>query len=151
MSSINKLSLDHNYAFKQAELLEKATLECFESRIKLSKKKYLKLVNPNKILFKIDLIAHFKFEEKVLFPVLIRKSKEVERVIKTLLSDHSMIMKRFTEFEDIEDYDLSIQVLNGLLQVLIFHSKTEEELFSSIQLSIDEITRINETAKALQF
>lgn len=151
MDSLKKLSVEHDDVFKRLQLFEKASLDCFENKKNLSKKEYLKIVTPCRTLFKTGLVAHFKHEEMAVFPILLGKSKMVAQTIRNLISDHSMMMNKFSEFESIEDYDLSIQVLSDLMKLLSNHAEKEEDFFSSIQLSNDEIIKIDEVAKALGF
>ena len=89
-------------------------------------------------------VSHFKHEEIALFPVLMMKSKTAEQITRNLIYEHKIMMDMFKEFEDIEDYDLSIKLLSGLMKYLSLHAKKEEDFFSTIQLTKDEVTRINE-------
>lgn len=149
LSSLKTLSLEHDDVFKRAHIFEKATLECFENKKNLSKEEYIKIVTPCKTLFKTGLSVHFKFEEIGLFPIIMGKSNEAKQKVRDLLSDHSRIMKRFSEFETIEDYNLSIQILNDLMKDLSFHAKNEENFFSTIHLSKDETKKIDDIANGL--
>lgn len=151
MDSLNTLSIEHNNVIYRAQLIEKAVIECLEQEKKINKKEYLKIISPSKILFKTGLSSHFKFEELFLFPLLINKSKITEKKVRKLISDHSIIMKKFREFETIKNYTLSIQMMNDLMNSLSSHAKTEDEYFSSIHLSKEETTKIEEVALGLGF
>lgn len=98
--------------------------------------------NVETVLFK-----HFKLEEEVLFPIL---DKKVESsTIQFLLIDHERIRNIFHEYlEYVQDFDHSIQLLKNFINYLNIHAKKEEEFFSSITLSDEELKQIDETARA---
>ncbi|MFC1754602.1 hemerythrin domain-containing protein [Thermoproteota archaeon] len=149
--SISKLSIKHDDVLKRVQIFENAALECFENKKNLSEKDYLKIVTPCRTLFKTGLASHFKFEEVALFPIIITKSSTSAKIVNTLISEHSMIMSKFYEFEKIEEYNLSIKLLKSLMNDLSFHAKAEEDFFSIIHLTKDEIIKIDEIAKDLGY
>lgn len=151
MSFLKILSSEHSDVLKRTQLFEKAALQCFENKKNLSKEEYLEIVTPCRTLFGAGLAVHFKFEEMALFPVIIRKSKEAEQTVRNLILDHKLMMRKFSEFEAVTDYNLSIQLLNGLMKDLAFHAEKEEGFFSSIHLSKDEAAKIDEVACALGY
>lgn len=82
-------------------------------------------------------------------PILIKKSLIAEHTVNNLLKDHLIILKKFQEFETIDDYNLSIQKMNDLMKGLSIHAKKEEDFFSTIKLTITEEAIIEEVVKSI--
>lgn len=95
------------------------------------------------------LFNHFKVEEEALFPVLQNRVKPL--TIENLLSDHKRIVNVFNEYlKCVDDFNRSFQLLKNLINYLDIHAKKEEELFSSITLSDEELKKIDSRAKLIQ-
>lgn len=95
------------------------------------------------------LFNHFKVEEEALFPVLQNRVKPL--TIENLLSDHKRIVNVFNEYlKYVDDFNRSFQLLKNLINYLDIHAKKEEELFSSITLSDEELKKIDSRAKLIQ-
>jgi len=95
------------------------------------------------------LFNHFKVEEEALFPVMQNKVKPL--TIENLLSDHKRIVNIFHEYlKYIDDFNRSFQLLKNLINYLDIHAKKEEEFFSSITLSDEELKKIDSMAKLIQ-
>ncbi len=145
------LVVEHADIYKRAQILEKASLEFLRSKKQLSREEYLSILKPYGNQFKTGLEAHFRIEETAIFPIFMAKSQTARRTIPKLISEHSWIMQRFKEFGDIEEYDISIQTLTDLMIGLSSHAKKEDEILSSIPLTQDEASRVNELARGIGF
>jgi len=75
----------------------------------------------------------------------------VPSIINNLLFDHERIVKEFNRIENVKDFDLSIQILKNLINYLNIHAKKEDELFSTIVLSNEELKRMDEKVKLMNF
>ena len=95
------------------------------------------------------LFNHFKVEEEALFLVLQNKVKPL--TIENLLSDHKRIVNGFHEYlKYVDDFNRSFELLKNLINYLDIHAKKEEELFSSVTLSDEELKKIESRAKLIQ-
>lgn len=144
------LVVEHADIYRHAQILEKASLEFLRSKRQLSREEYLS-IEPYRNQFKIGLEAHFRIEETSIFPILMAKSQTARRTIPKLISEHTWFMQRFREFEGIEEYDISIKTLTELMISLSSHAKKEDEILSSIPLTQDEASWVNELARGVGF
>lgn len=122
--------------------MERVTSNYRENVTLLAEEKNRNLVMFCKTFFDKYLLEHFIFEETILFPVIKLKSLESEQVVKSLILDHKYIMQTFSECKHIEEYDMLISILNGLMNRLSIHAKKEDGLLSSLNLTKEELTKI---------
>ena len=145
MSTIETLNEEHNEVFKKIQLIETVQIRSLRTTLD----KYPEFVKEFSQFVKTVLLYHFKVEEEALFPAL---KKIVEPlVIQNLLFDHENIVRVFREYlEHVKDFDLSIQILKQLLNYLDIHAQKEQRLFSSVNLSDEELKKIDEMAKLVK-
>lgn len=60
-------------------------------------------------------------------------------------------MIKFKDFENIEEYNLSLKLLKNLLNDLSFHANAEKDFFSLINLTEEEAIIIDEKTKFLGY
>lgn len=143
--------VDHIDMAKRAEILEATALDYFDNDKQLRKEEYHTIVTPCTSLFKNSLVKHFKVEETAIFPILIEKTQDARHTVRDFLSDHTMLMKMFSEYETTEDQNRSLRLLTDLMKDLSYHIGKEDEFFQSFMLSKNETTRIDELALKLGF
>jgi len=110
---------------------------------------YLQIIKPSRSFFKLRIAMHFRAEEKALYPILVKESPSSILIIKTMIAEHSEIMKKFVAFEIIVDYKQSIKALTDLMNDLSEHVRNEDELFSSINLSQEATTYFDNIAQKI--
>jgi hemerythrin len=70
--------------------------------------------------------------------------------IENLVSDHKRIINVFNEYlKYVDDFNRSFQLLKNLIDYLDIHAKKEEELFSSVTLSDEELKKIENRVKLI--
>lgn len=86
--------------------------------------------------FKIELIKHFKIEEKILFPLVKNLSYELDKLIEELLIEHQNFYEMIEKIEnDRHNYDVLLE-FGKFLESHI--RKEERQLFQMIQELADE-------------
>ena len=129
--SIIALSHDHHHGLMLAQLIKKGAPEYKGLPTDLAGK-----VNHVKESWEKDLKLHFENEEKILFPFVKGKDKEIDKLIEEILEEHKLIeslVKNLDTHSDIES------LLDHLGKTLENHIRKEErELFHKIQMSFGE-------------
>lgn len=101
--------------------------------------------NPNdkagyiKTHYETHLVKHFEKEEKILFPFVKGRDKEIDALIEELIKDHREIAKNILSINEAPDL---VEHLNGLGELMDQHIRKEErvlferipELFSEEEL-----------------
>jgi iron-sulfur cluster repair protein YtfE (RIC family) len=100
--------------------------------------------------YKSDLVKHFADEEKILFPAIINKSNEVDRLIKEIISEHRKMESLVSDLEKTHDLEIVLDELGTLLEMHI--RKEERELFPAIQerFSEEELGKIGEQLSSVK-
>jgi iron-sulfur cluster repair protein YtfE (RIC family) len=94
--------------------------------------------------YKSELVKHFKDEEEILFPSVLRKNEKVDSLIKEVISEHRKLESLVNELEKTNQLE---NVMDELGQLLEKHIRKEERvLFVEIEniLSDDELKIIGE-------
>jgi iron-sulfur cluster repair protein YtfE (RIC family) len=100
--------------------------------------------------YKSELVKHFADEEKILFPAVINKSDEVDRLIKEIISEHRQMESLVSELEKTHELEIVLDELGKLLEIHI--RKEERELFPAIQerFSEEELSKIGEQLSSVK-
>ena len=129
--SLMQLSREHHDGLIAAQLLKKGAANYkgmpsgFEGKLKY-------IVN----FFYEHLIPHFKDEEEKLFPIIINKETEIDKLVDELLLEHKEIEKHI---KTVEEKKHSEETLNELGMLLDNHIRKEErQLFELIQEKFNE-------------
>jgi iron-sulfur cluster repair protein YtfE (RIC family) len=144
MVTMEMLRNEHIDVFKRIQLWESSQIHFLQE----TRDQYPVFVRELSEFFKTGLAYHFKVEEEALFPVL--KNKVEPSIIQNLLFDHERIIKEFRRFELVEDFDLSVQILKSLINYLKIHAQKEEDFFSSVNLSDEEVKQVDAKAKLVE-
>jgi len=135
--ALHPLSHDHHQGLILAQQLKKnapqykgmpSTLE--------GKKEY------TQSFYKTELAKHFDNEEKILFPFVKNKNKDIEKLIIEIISEHREMESLIYELEKTEQLENVLDEFGWLLEKHI--RKEERELFVEIEkvLSEDELNII---------
>lgn len=120
------LSHDHHHGLLLAQLLKKSAPAY----------KGLPSDTPGKINYAIDkfnsdLTIHFEDEEKILFPILKGKDREVDILIDELIEEHKKLREKIISLKDIPDPEDTMDEIGYLLETHI--RKEERNLFQKAQ------------------
>lgn len=127
-------------AQEQGEIFE--TLSFFNQSIKaLNKASTDEFIKDIKKLFLKDLIAHFKFEETGVFPLVLRAgSLKDKALIRSLQTDHITILDKLDKFEEYansyaqnknqEERKKLVTLSKEIVELMLAHTRKEDkELF----------------------
>lgn len=129
--ALHPLSHDHHQGLILAQQLKKGAPQYKGMPATLEEKK-----NYSISFYKNDLKKHFKDEEKILFPLVKSKNKDVDKMIMEIISEHR---KMETLIKDLEVTNQIENVLDELGCLLEKHIRKEErELFPAIEESLTE-------------
>ena len=125
------LSHDHHHGLMMAQLIKKGA-PVYKDLPKSIEDK----VNYTKNFYKTDLAKHFESEEKVLFPVVMGKDYELDKLIEEVVGEHKLIQKL------VESLSVKINPEDKLDRIGILlenHIRKEERvLFEKIQAVMTE-------------
>jgi len=140
------LSHDHHHALKLAQMLRKNAPQ-MESTPESPFEKARRALE----FYESDLVVHFAEEEKILYPFVRGRSKDVDELFKEIFSEHKLI-KELVEGLSKEETGLEekLDLLGKLLESHI--RKEERELFPKIQavFSEEELSKLNGKIKAVR-
>jgi iron-sulfur cluster repair protein YtfE (RIC family) len=137
--SLITLSHDHHHGLVLAQLIKKGA-PVYEKLPKTldAKAEY------TKNFYKNDLTYHFYEEEKILYPSVMNKNKELDNLFSEIFSEHSEITNLVNE---LASSDAQEEILNKIGLLLESHIRKEErELFPAVQniLSEEELEELKE-------
>ncbi len=149
MSTIETLRKEHNQMLLKIHSIEAQQIRTLKETLTQHRSHELTtFVEEFSQFVKSVLFNHFLVEEEALFPVLYNKVKSL--TIENLVSDHIRIINVFNEYlKYVDDFNRSFQLLKNLIDYLDIHAKKEEELFSSVTLSDEELKKIENRVKLI--
>jgi iron-sulfur cluster repair protein YtfE (RIC family) len=125
-SSLIPLSQDHHHGLVLAQLIKKGA-PVYEKLPKTLEAK----VEYTKNFYKNDLSYHFYEEEKILYPSVKNKNKELDNLFNEIFSEHSEITSLI---DALASSDQQGEILNKLGFLLESHIRKEErKLFPAVQ------------------
>lgn len=126
INSLIKLSHDHNAALMLALGLKKNAPPLKSIPDGLPQKAEFA-----EQFYKTELINHFTEEEEILFPYIVGKDPEIDKLIPELLNDHKKLSGMFLS---INKENVSVEELSAIGDLLRQHIRKEERyLFELIQ------------------
>ena len=129
--SLVHLSRDHFTGLLLASLLKKDT-PVFKGMPHLPKEQAELL----KMKFETELRQHFNSEEEILFPFVMGKLPEIDRLIVELIEEHKTLRQKILA---LKESDTLVEELNDIGVILEKHIRKEErQLFQLIQESFSE-------------
>jgi iron-sulfur cluster repair protein YtfE (RIC family) len=137
--SLIPLSHDHHHGLVLAQLI-KSDAPAYKKLPKTLESK----VEYTKNFYENDLKYHFYEEEKILYPSIKNKNKELEKLFKEIFREHSEITSLIYS---LTSSDKQEEILNKLGLLLESHIRKEErKLFPAVQkfLTLDELDGLNE-------
>lgn len=129
--SLIALSHDHHHGLMLAQLIKKDAPEYKGLPTDLDGK-----VNHVKESWKKELKLHFKNEEKILFPFVKGKDKEIDVLIEENIAEHKIIKSIVEELETTDDAETTLDKLGKTLELHI--RKEERVLFNKMQNLLGE-------------
>jgi hemerythrin-like domain-containing protein len=150
MSTIETLRKEHNQMLLKIHSIEEQQIRTLREAKNQQRSHELTTFEEEFSQFvKSVLFNHFKVEEEALFPVLQNKVKPL--TIENLLSDHKCIVNVFNDYlKYVDDFNRSFELLKNLINYIDIHAKKEEELFSSVTLSDEELKKIESRVKLIR-
>lgn len=138
--SLYSLSHDHHQGLILAQQLKKGAPQYKGIPSTLEAKKEYTLE-----FYKSELVKHFKDEEEILFPVVIKKDEKVDKLIAEIVSEHRKMESLVNDLKKTEHFETVLDELGSLLEKHI--RKEERKLFPKIQalFSEKELTHIGES------
>ncbi len=93
--------------------------------------------------YNVELVKHFRHEEKILFPPAKGKDESVDKLIEEIISEHKKIKSLVDSLKTTNEYEDILDELGNLLESHI--RKEERKLFPEIEsvLSQDELENIS--------
>ena len=137
--ALHPLSHDHHQGLILAQQLKKGVPQYKGMPSTLEDKKDYAVS-----FYKSELVKHFKDEEEILFPSVLRKNEKVDSLVQEVISEHRNIESLVNELEKTNQLE---NVMDELGQLLEKHIRNEERvLFVEIEniLSDDELKIIGE-------
>ena len=132
--ALHSLSHDHHHGLILAQLLKKCSPDYKNLPSTTEGKKDYAVQ-----FYNTELVRHFEVEEKVLYPLVNDRDKEIDSLFKEIIAEHQQIKKFITKLESNNDVEDTMDQLGYLLESHI--RKEERELFQIIQnlLSDEEL------------
>ena len=129
--ALYQLSHDHHQGLILAQQLKKGTPQYKGMPSTLEGKKEYAIS-----FYRTELVKHFEDEEKILFPSVIKRDDEVDKLIEEVISEHrkmESLVKDLMRKSDVED------MLDELGRLLENHIRKEErKLFPKIEEILSE-------------
>lgn len=137
-SSLIPLSQDHHHGLVLAQLIKKGAPLYKQLPKTLSEK-----VKYTQNFYKDDLTYHFYEEENILYPVLKKKDKEIDKIFSEIFEEHKRIIELIKSLPSAEKQEDILDELGYLLESHI--RKEERNLFPKIQsiFSDEELDELN--------
>lgn len=125
-NSLINLSHDHHHGLLLAQLIKK-NAPVYKDLPNNTEGKVKHVINS----WENELKFHFENEEKILFPAIVGKNKEIDDLVEEILSEHKLIKNLVL---GLEKADNTVSLLNELGLMLENHIRKEErQLFQLIQ------------------
>jgi len=135
--ALHSLSHDHHHGLILSQLIKKdSSLYKNLPETTEEKKDYsIRFYND-------ELIRHFEVEEKVLYPLVNNRAREIDSLFEEIIAEHQQIKKLITKLESNDDVEDTMDELGYLLESHI--RKEERKLFPLIQnlLSDEELIHL---------
>ncbi len=138
MDKITKASKDH--------VMVNESLTIFKNGLQaLSHKKPLDRLNKLNIFFQKNAVPHFDFEEKEIFPTILKiGEKEDKHLIRNLQQEHITILDQFDQFNDsisnlklrIDEKEIQKLIETGkkIIKMILGHAREEDrKVFPSLE------------------
>ncbi len=140
--ALHILSHDHHHGLILAQLIKKGSPQYKNLPFTTEGKRDYAVQ-----FYNTELIRHFKEEEKVLYPLVKSRDKEIDSLFEEIITEHRKIKKLITRLESDEDVDDTMDELGYLLESHI--RKEERELFTAIQkiLTEEELIQLEKKLK----
>ncbi len=140
--ALHILSHDHHHGLILAQLIKKGSPQYKNLPFTTEGKRDYAVQ-----FYNTELIRHFEEEEKVLYPLVKSRDKEIDSLFEEIITEHRKIKKLITRLESDEDVDDTMDELGYLLESHI--RKEERELFTAIQkiLTEEELIQLEKKLK----
>lgn len=129
--ALYSLSHDHHQGLILAQQLKKDAPQYKGMPSTLEAKKEYTLT-----FYKSELVKHFKDEEEILFPAVIKRDDKVDRLIADIISEHRKMESLVNDLKDKQHLKDILDELGSLLEMHI--RKEERELFVEIEMILSE-------------
>jgi len=124
--ALHSLSHDHHHGLILAQLIKKGSplYKNLPDTTEGKKEYSIRFYND-------ELIRHFEVEEKVLYPLVNNRAREIDSLFEEIIAEHQQIKKLITKLESNDDVEDTMDELGYLLESHI--RKEERKLFPLIQ------------------
>ncbi|MFH0897308.1 MAG: hemerythrin domain-containing protein, partial [Candidatus Bathyarchaeota archaeon] len=136
MSTCALVNEEHQEILKKIHLLEEASLD-------LLKKQAFSETNLGPLkefleVFKFGVLQHFEIEEKALFPVLRKASKDKEQPILELIYEHGALIQTYSNLQNRISPTNYAKMLKDFIEALSAHARKELELLPPLMEALNE-------------
>jgi len=141
--ALYQLSHDHHQGLILAQQLKKKAPQYKGMPSTLDGKKEYTIT-----FYKTELMKHFEDEENILFPSVMKRNNEVDRIVEEVISEHRKIELLINDLKAKDDVADLLDELGRLLENHI--RKEERKLFPKLEgiLSEEELNQIAERISA---